>query len=225
MTSWPACRSPALALCLAMLPLTGCRGGPWRPAQPPVPVSPPSSGQSAVAEGRALFYRAVGGEAQLVRACQEHWTRLRDADPANPLAAAYLGATITFSASLERWPPRKGELAKRGLLLLEDAVAGAPDDVEVRFLRGMASRNVPAFFGRRAVAREDLTYAARAAPAAVAAGRLDRSVAAASLYHYGLLREADRDASAARDAWRAAVDLGPDTPPGRKAREKLNDVR
>ena len=97
----------------------------------------------------------------------------------------------------------------------------APENVEVRFLRGTTSQRLPALMGRRAVARQDLAYAASAAPAAVASGELGLDIAAASLFHYGMLCDAEGNQHEAQEAWRAASNLGPDTPAGRRAQRMI----
>jgi hypothetical protein len=200
---------------------SGCQGAAAKlPAQTwsiPSPASRPSS----LDQGRALFYRVVNGETELVQLCRDHWMRMHDHNPRDPLVAAYLGATVAFSASVERWPPRKGQLAKQGLELLENAVSLAPENVEVRFLRGTTSQRLPALMGRRAVAKQDLAYAASAAPAAVASGELGLDIAAASLFHYGMLCDAEGNRHEAQEAWRAASNLGPDTPAGRRAQRMI----
>src|SRR5688572_9715697 len=169
--------------------ISGCRAAPG--TAPPRAGSGVGAATVTLEEGRSLFYQLVAGERELAERCEHHWTELHRRHPQSPLPAAYLGATLCYRASLARWPPRKGELTKRGLGLLEAAVASGPEDVEVRFLRGITSRRLPAFMGRGEIARADLSYAANAAAAEVASGQLDRRIASAALYHYGLLCEAD----------------------------------
>lgn len=108
-------------------------------------------------------------------------------------------------------PWDKGRLAREGLTMLDDAVKRAPDDPEVRFLRGITNYNLPRFFGRGDVAAADLAAVAGEAEAAVRAGRIDPSTGAAALYHHGVLLDRRGDRAAARDAWRRATVLGPDT--------------
>src|SRR5688572_27461377 len=63
-------------------------------------MSTTTSRPTSLDEGRDLFYRLVSGEKQHARECQDYWTTVHRDDPHNPLATAYLGATITFGASL-----------------------------------------------------------------------------------------------------------------------------
>ncbi len=204
---------------LATSVVPGCRGA--RDAAPRA-GSTLQTAVGTVEEGRSLFYQLVAGQRGLAERCENLWTELHRQRPESPRTAAYLGATLCYRAALEWWPPRKGELTKRGLGLLEAAVATDPEDVEVRFLRGMTSRRLPAFIGRGDVARADLAYAANAAAAEVTSGRLDPQIASAALYHYGLMCEEDGNGQAAYQAWNEAARLGPDTIAGKRSLERLH---
>jgi hypothetical protein len=118
----------------------------------------------------------------------------------------------------------KGRHAKAGLVALDRAVADAPGDLEVRFLRGMTSYHLPAFFRRSRVAADDLATVAAQAEAATADGRLDRTLATAALFHYGELLRQRGHHDASRDLWRRAAALGPETRPGRAAAQALRQA-
>ena len=179
----------------------------------------PRGRDDGLGAARRLFYAAVDGDARALRQCAEA-LRGRGGDPVKVLA--YRGGCRMLEAARAPLPWDQGRLAREGLNMLDDAVKRAPDDPEVRFLRGMTSYHLPQFFGRREVAAADLAAVARDAEAAVRSGRVDVAIGAAALFHYGDLLDRRRDRPAAHDAWRRAAALGPGTPAGRAADRKLN---
>ena len=77
------------------------------------------------------------------------------ADPKDHLAKVNLGSAYTLRSSKSFWGPKKMEYLKKGGRLMDEAVAAAPQDPRVRFLRAANSYRVPRRFGRRSVAVED----------------------------------------------------------------------
>jgi hypothetical protein len=120
-----------------------------------------------------------------------------------------------------RLPWEKGKFAKAGLVLLDSTVAAAPSDPEVRFVRGMTCYNLPALFNRSSLAARDLAEVAGRAEAASADGTLPPALAAASLYHYGVIQTRAGDKAAAASLWRRAVALAPMSRAGQRAMEDL----
>ena len=211
-----------ICVLVAVSGLCGCRGDRQRPQS--VALSTPSTLPSpgVLDDVRLHFYRALERDADALRDCER---LTAGADDAAPLLLAYRGACEMLRAATAPLPWDKGKHAKLGLGMLDRSVAAAPDDLEVRFVRGMTSYHLPAFFGRARVAAEDLSSVAGSAEAAVRDGRLTPKLAAAALFHHGelLARQGQRDA--ARDAWSRAAALGPGTSAGEAAREKLGGGR
>jgi hypothetical protein len=85
----------------------------------------------------------------------------------------------------------------------------------------MTCYNLPALFNRSALAARDLAEVATCAEAASADGTLPPSLAAASLYHYGVIQSRAGDKAAAAALWRRAVALAPTSRPGQRATEAL----
>lgn len=177
----------------------------------------------AWAEGKQLFYELISGQSKSTDASQRYWQRAADAQPDAVVPQAYLGATNMMASAHSRWLPTKGQLARTGLKQLDAAVAADPENVEVRFLRGMTSYNLPGFFERGAIAAEDLAFVAGRAKEAVASQQLLPGQGAAALYHHGLLREVAKDRATARQAWQDAIAIAPDSAPAKAARERLNE--
>ena len=167
---------------------------------------------------RLHFYRAVEGDSQALRQCQVALEALPGQDAK---ARAYRGACDMLASAQARLPWEKGRYAKSGLRLLDGAVEEAPSDLEVRFVRGMTCYNLPSLFNRSAMAADDLARVAARAEAASADGTLEPALAAAALYHYGVIQSRIGSRDAAEDLWRRADALAPTTHAARRAAENL----
>lgn len=193
------------------------------PAQPAVvtATTQPTDAPDPRVRAKRLFYDAVAGDKGAVEESRRAWGEIRRADAEDVTTTGYLGAATMLAAAQAPWPWDKGNLAKEGMSLLDAAVAAAPADLEVRFLRGMTNYRLPRFFGRAGLASKDLAFVAARARQAAEAGELPRPLAAAALYHYGVLRAEQRDRAAASAAWREATEIGPESPAGLAAAERL----
>lgn len=63
----------------------------------------------------------------------------------NPVLMAYRGAAISTTANCKKMPYAKWNTFNEGKALIEKAVAYAPNDIEVRFLRFTIQSNIPGF--------------------------------------------------------------------------------
>jgi 15-cis-phytoene synthase len=113
---------------------------------------------------RALYFRAVD-DAGAVDTGRAALDRLRAEAPDfarahAPLVLAYDGAFSMLDARHGRWPHARLRAVRTGLARLDAAVAQAPDNLEIRYLRLVSTHYLPSFFGRRDTAREDLRVAA-----------------------------------------------------------------
>ena len=209
----------AMAGCRASRPPTR---GPM-PSAPPPPANTATTAPAAFESARRSFYDAVDGRRGALEACARELDGVWRTDwgRGNPRVAVYRGACRLLESAAAPMPWDKGRLARQGLDLMDGAVRAAPDDLEVRLVRGLTCAHLPRFFNRRAVAAGDLQRVAGGAAEAVRSGELDPDLAAAGLYHFGELRREAGDAAAARDAWRRAAELAPDSPAGRAAAERI----
>jgi hypothetical protein len=98
----------------------------------------------------------------------------------------------------------------------------APQDVEVKLIRGLATQHLPTFLQRLKQSEEDIHGAAELAVAWVNQGKLERELAAAALHQDGVICLGQADLAGAAEAWRAAVAISPDTPSGRQAAWRLD---
>jgi 15-cis-phytoene synthase len=117
---------------------------------------------------RSLFFVSVDSAAALPRA-QETLERVRAHAPGfarerRSLLLAYEGALLLLHAKHGSWPPARLRAVRGGLDRLDAAVAAAPGDVEIRYLRLVNTHYMPRFLGRRESAREDLRAVAALLP-------------------------------------------------------------
>jgi hypothetical protein len=186
--------------------------------------SAPTDGQfgEPVDRARRLYYEGIAGNKEALAESDRLFTGLRQTAPASSLVRAYYGSHRLLAAAKAWAPWEKYALSKEGLTELDAAVASAPHETEVRFVRAMTTYHLPFFFGRRDQSAEDFAQLAEQAPQAVHAGKLPPSLAAAALYHHGVLRAEVSDLSSARGAWEQAAALAPDSVAGRDAAKQLN---
>ena len=211
-------------LCVAMiLPACGCRGEGSAAGEDNFSPATQATYSTRLSTGKTLFYDAVAGDRGALSRAEQIFEQLGGRDSPNAQVVAYLGASRLLDAGRAAMPWDKASLAHEGLALEDRAVAQAPGDLEVRFLRGVTNYQLPGFMGRWATAVSDLSLVAQAAEQAAAAGRLDPRAAAADLDYYGKIREKNYDAAGAIAAWRAAIRIDRDSPGGLDALKHLRE--
>ena len=104
---------------------------------------------------RVRHEKAVNGDTKETKSLTtdlEKWTKEQ---PTNYLLQAYLGSVYTLD-SRDAWPgPGKLTYLKNGGKLMDDAVAAAPDNPAVRFVRAIDYYELPFFFGKGKTAHDD----------------------------------------------------------------------
>lgn len=183
----------------------------------------PDDAAARVALAKLLHYKAGRGDDKARREAYKLWEQLQKANPDDPVAAAYRGSSVLQSAPHAWAPWKKGELAKQGVVMLNEAVEAAPDDLEVRLIRGLSTAKLPADFGLAEQSQADVAAVAAMAPeAADEHGTLSPDLAAAALYAHGVNRLIADDPAAAAELWRTAVTRWPDSPAARDADHALH---
>jgi hypothetical protein len=99
-----------------------------------------------------------GGNAHAVSLAEESFRKLLALQPMNTLAYALLGSSITMHARDTKWPLRRLQFARDGNKVMDEAIAKKPNDTQVRWVRAENNFHMPAFMGRGALVREDLTW-------------------------------------------------------------------
>jgi tetratricopeptide (TPR) repeat protein len=196
--------------------LSGC-GAKARPAAAVaalrVAATQPSFKQS-LAHAKDLFYRSVAGDRDALSEAQKILDDLGGEDSPDPEVVAYTAAAELLEASRASLPWEKVRLAREGMALQDKAVAEAPDNLEVRFLRGVTDFQMPEYLGRHNIGVADLAAVAQVAEEASRTGHLDKRAAAAALVYHGKALEEKFKIPEAIAAWQAALRVSPDSPGG-----------
>ena len=178
-----------------------------------------------LSQAKDLFYRAVEGDRPALDQSRQILAELGGGDSPHAQVIAYSGAADLLAADHAFFFWEKASLGREGLSLEDKAVAQAPDDLEVRFLRGVTNYQLPMFLGRHDLAVSDLAEVAKVAESAAQSHRLDTRAAAADLDYYGKALEQKFDLDEAIAAWRAAARISPESPGGIDALKHLSEHR
>jgi hypothetical protein len=103
-----------------------------------------------------LYARGLRGEEHAVIDCISALEAKLAVQPNNQLARVYLGSAWTLRSRDLPIGPGKLSAVRKGIALMDDAVAAAPNDTNVLLLRAVTNEALPAFLGRRKVARAQL---------------------------------------------------------------------
>jgi hypothetical protein len=113
----------------------------------------------ATEERIARSYRqAVAGDKSAVEHCLELLELIVSQEPQNQLARAYLGSCYTLRSRDMSFGLAKLHTLNHGLALMDQAVASAPEDPQVRLVRARTTDALPAFLGRARQSREDFSW-------------------------------------------------------------------
>ncbi len=121
--------------------------------QIPTPEAPPSS-----ASFISLHNKGVEGNKKAVNQAYEILEKLIESEPNNPVLLVYKGSCLTLKARDAFWPPKKLDFAREGFGLMDKAAEQAPNNLEVRFIRGMCGLSVPKFFKRLDESIDDFNF-------------------------------------------------------------------
>lgn len=128
------------------------------PAAPVLAAADPAAFAAAAAD----FMRANGGEAGAIESAVDQFTRLSQAEPADPVLRAYAGAATAMLARTTVLPWKKMGHAEDGLALIDKALAqltpahdaalyrGVPASLEARFVAAGTFLALPGMFNRQA---------------------------------------------------------------------------
>jgi tetratricopeptide (TPR) repeat protein len=106
-----------------------------------------------------LHKEGVAGNANAVQEANRLLEQLRQEHPGRPIADAYHGSVMILIARDKSKALEKLRWSKRGLKLLDGAVAAAPQDNRIRLLRGRTSYRLPEkHFRRTETAIEDYVF-------------------------------------------------------------------
>lgn len=173
--------------------------------------------QSGFARAKDIYYKGIYGNKNAKEEADKLFSALYGQSPNDPLIRVYYGSLRLLEAERTWALWRKNSLSKEGVALMDSAVAAAPQNPEVRFVRGATERELPGFFGRKQQSKEDLANVVQDA----SLSKLEPRLAAASLYYFGLDCEESGNHPRAVDAWKKAAQRAPESHAGQAAAKKL----
>lgn len=102
-----------------------------------------------------LYERGLAGDSQAVMDCIATLEAILKSEPKNQLARVYLGSAYTMRSRDLGFGPGKLRTLNKGIALMDEARAGAPDDAQVRLVRALTDQSLPFFVGRRKTAQDE----------------------------------------------------------------------
>lgn len=121
-----------------------------------LPASPAIAAEITFSEAVALHDSGREGDARATSQAVEAFEALVSANAKDPLANAYLGSSYALLARDSGSITNKVRYTNRGLRYLDAAVGFGPDDFVVRLIRANVTASLPAMFGRKDQALEDM---------------------------------------------------------------------
>jgi len=103
-----------------------------------------------------LFARGLAGDQQAVIDCVRALETRLGRQPNDQRARVYLGSCWTLRSRDLPVGLDKLSALRKGIALMDEAAAAAPDDAKVQLLRAVTNEALPRFLGRSKIARERL---------------------------------------------------------------------
>lgn len=180
----------------------------------------PNDAATLVLLGRAYHNQGKAGDEDAVEKGFLYLDKALELDPSNALALAYRGSLWTMRGRDAWWPFTKMKHVEKGIDELDKAVEIAPDDVGVRFLRGINSLNLPSMFKRLPTALQDFAYLL----AHPGFSHFDAELQSTIYCWGGIAYKQDNQLSKANEYLQRAVAVAPDSDTARKAIEELKTL-
>ena len=155
-----------------------------------------------------LYRRGLMGDKEAVEQCIAKLEEGLRVEPKNELARVYLGSAYTLRSRDLGFGPKKLQTLRQGLRVMDEAVANAPDDPQVRLGRALTTQALPGLFGRADESRNDflqLADMAKNTPAKFSASDLQ-----IVYYNAGLAAKTNGNTSRAQELWREGLRHGSD---------------
>lgn len=220
-------RSLILAVVLLPLPLAAQTNSATPLPPPPPPAAPIDPfDDPLIKQVEVRHEKAVNGDTKETKALTadlEKWTREQ---PKNYLLQAYLGSSYTLD-SRDAWPgPGKMKYLADGSKLMDGAVAAAPDNPAVRFVRAIDYYELPFFFGKGQTARDDFELLLKQIDGDIKTPYvLDVQTQQAIYLYAGLSYKKLGQAADAKAAWVRGIALAPDTELATKMKTEVQKLR
>lgn len=177
--------------------------------------------ESALMElGRLYHDQGTSGDDNAVERSFECFDKALAIDSTNAVALAYRGSLWTMRARDAWWPPSKLNHLRRGGAELDRAVEIAPDNIMVRLIRGINGLGLPAFVGRLPTSLEDFIVLLRHP----ALPEQTRELKVAVYYYAGVAHKRADEYDRARELFKRAISIMPDSEFARRSQEELRDM-
>jgi hypothetical protein len=166
--------------------------------------------------------KAVKGDTKETKALTADLEKWTQEQPTNYLLQAYLGSVYTLD-SRDAWPgPGKLTYLRNGGKWMDGAVAAAPDNPAVRFVRAIDYYELPFFFGKGATARDDFQILLKQVDGEIKTPYVLNIETQQAIYYYaGLSFKQLSQTPQAKDAWERGLKLDPNSPLATKIKAEL----
>jgi hypothetical protein len=169
--------------------------------------------------------KAVKGDAKETKALTTDLEKWTQEQPTNYLLQAYLGSVYTLD-SRDAWPgPGKITYLRNGGKWMDGAVAAAPDNPAVRFVRAINYYELPFFFGKAKTARDDFQILVKQINGETKTPYvLDLETQQAIYYYAGLSFKQVGQYPQAKEAWVQGYKLDANSDLGKKIGDELMKI-
>jgi tetratricopeptide (TPR) repeat protein len=157
-----------------------------------------------------------------VKKAEQYLERLLLLEPRNSMAMVYLGSVLTMRARNAFFPWDKMDFMKKGMIRMDKAVALAPDNNEVRLIRGINSTQLPGMFNRLSTALEDFKIIENGILADVPFG--SEAFCLPYYYCYGCALQKANKTDAARACYESVLKISSGSEYGKNVRLKLDEM-
>jgi len=207
---------------------------------PPVPleVVPNAPAQPANAEKvdpfsdpliqqiRTRHEKAVAGDKKETKALTTDLEKWTQEQPTNYMLQAYLGSVYTLDSRDSWWGPDKLTFLRKGGQWLDAAVASAPDNPGVRFVRAIDYYELPSLFGKGATARDDFQILLKQVDGETPSAYVLNTETQQAIFLYaGKSFYQQSQYPQAKDAWMRGYKLAPTSDLGKKIGDELMSVK
>jgi hypothetical protein len=195
-------------------------------AQPAAPAKIDPFSDPLIKQVQARHEKAVNGDTKETKALTADLEKWTQEQPTNFLLQAYLGSVYTLD-SRDAWPgPGKLTYLRNGGKWLDGAVASAPDNPAVRFVRAIDYYELPFFFGKGKTARDDFQILLKQIDGEMKTPYVLNTETQQAIYYYaGLSFKQLSQYPQAKDAWARGYKLAPTSDLGKKIGDELMKVK
>jgi hypothetical protein len=195
-------------------------------AQPTTPTQTDPFSDPLIKQVQARHDKAVKGDTKETKALTADLEKWTQEQPTNYLLQAYLGSVYTLD-SRDAWPgPGKLSYLRKGGKWLDGAVAAAPDNPAVRFIRAIDYYELPFFFGKGKTASDDFQILLKQIDGETKTPYLLNVETQQAIYYYaGLSFKKLSEMPQAKDAWVRGYKLDANSDLGKKIGDELMKMK